>query len=171
MHFFVNHWPSRHGGEENSRHKREAAALRLREVVEAVFIEEPEARIMIMGDFNDEPSDKTLAYVLNAGEHYDAPNALVNLGWKQRKRGKGTVHHEGEWYLFDSIIVSTNLLGTEPPYIKQRTMYIYDEGETLFKEPRDKEGKPNRTYVGRKYKGGLSDHLAVFCRMATTIKL
>lgn len=167
MHFFVNHWPSRHSGEDASRYKREAAAHKLREAVDKIFMHAPESRIVIMGDFNDDPSDVTLSKILKAGEHYEAPNALVNLGWKQKKNGKGTVYHDGDWFVFDSIIVSTNLFSEQAPFIKRRTMYIFDEGETLFKEPRDREGKPNRTFVGRKYKGGFSDHLAVFCRMAT----
>lgn len=165
MHFFVNHWPSRHAGEEVSRYKRLAAATKLREAVDRVFTEEPEAHVIIMGDFNDEPGDETLHKVLGAYEQSLEPHHLVNLGWKPKKRGKGTVHHDGEWYMFDSIIVSTSLLKEPPPFVKRNELYIYDEGETVFREPREKEGKPNRTYVGKKYKGGYSDHLAVYCRL------
>lgn len=166
MHFFVNHWPSRHSGEQESRYKRLAAASRLRKEVDRIFKEEPQAHVVILGDFNDEPGDETLSKVLHAGEDPHSPSRLFNLGWKLKKQGKGTVHHDGEWYLFDSIIVSTSLLTESPPFVKRNDLYIYDGGETLFREPRDKEGKPNRTYVGKKYKGGYSDHLAVYCRMA-----
>lgn len=167
MHFFVNHWPSRHSGEDVSRFKRVAAAEALRSAVDEIFEKEPDSGIVIMGDFNDEPHDETLRSVLSAGEHYHAEKVLINLGWKHKKRNAGTVNHEGDWYMFDSIIVSSNLLLDEPPYIKKRELYIYDEGDTVFREPRSNDGKPNRSYVGKRYKGGYSDHLAVYCRMAT----
>ncbi len=165
FHFYVNHWPSRHGGEHETRFKREAAAQRLRREVDEIWRSDPEACHIIVGDFNDAPDDYTMLHVLGAGALDEAPQRLVNLGWPAHRKGHGTVFHEGDWYLFDTIIVSSNLLTNEPPYVKRKTMYIFSEGDTLFKEPRDRSGKPNRTYVGKKYKGGISDHLAVFCRL------
>lgn len=166
MHFFVNHWPSRHGGEQESRHKRLAAAERLRIAVDAILYDAPNAGIVIMGDFNDEPGDYTLNHILNAGEDPLRPSALVNLGWKPKKRKRGTIVHEGEWFLFDSIIVNTRLTGKETPRIRRNELYIFDEDGTVFYESRSKVGRPNRSYVGHKYKGGYSDHLAVYCRLS-----
>lgn len=166
VHFFVNHWPSRNAGERESQYKRLAAAAKLKHEVDRIFEEEPEAHIVIMGDFNDEPGSETLSKVLHAGEDPVTPKQLFNLGWKQKKNGKGTVYYDGDWYLFDSIIVSTSLLTERAPFVKRRELYIYDGADTLFREPRDRDGKPNRTYVGHKYKGGYSDHLAVYCRLA-----
>lgn len=166
LHFFINHWPSRHGGERESRHKRLAAAERLRMAVDAILHDEPDAGIVIMGDFNDEPGDYSLNQLLEAGEDPLRPSALFNLGWKPKKRNRGTISHDGEWYLFDSIIVNTRLTGSGFPHIRRNEMYIFDEDDTLFYESRSKHGRPNRTYVGHKYKGGFSDHLAVYCRLS-----
>lgn len=165
MHFFVNHWPSRHGGESESRMKRIAAAATLREAIDQVVSTSPNAHLILMGDFNDEPRDETLRRILNAGEDVHHPQKLVNLGWGSLKREEGTTFHDGEWYLFDQIMVSTNLLDENPPFVKRRKMYIYDEGDVIFREPRSREGRPNRTFVGRKYKDGYSDHLAVYIRL------
>ena len=165
MHFFVNHWPSRHGGEVESRIKRSAAAATLSETIDQIFTNAPEAYVLAMGDFNDEPRDESLRSILNAGEDVHHPQKLVNLAWASLKRNEGTTFHDGEWYLFDQIMVSSNLLDEQAPYIKRRKMYIYDEGDVIFREPRSHEGRPNRTFVGRKYKDGYSDHLAVYVRL------
>ncbi len=166
LHFFVNHWPSRHGGERESRHKRLAAAERLRVAVDAILHDEPDAGIVIMGDFNDEPGDYSMNHVLQAGEDPLHPAALFNLGWKPKKRKRGTIAHDGEWFLFDSIIVNTRLTGSNLPRIRRNELYIFDEDDTVFYESRSKHGRPNRTFVGHKYKGGFSDHLAVYCRLS-----
>jgi hypothetical protein len=143
-----------------------AAAERLRTAVDAILHDEPDAGIVIMGDFNDEPGEYSLNHILNAGEDPQRPSALFNLGWKPKKRKLGTISHEGEWFLFDSIIVNTRLTGSEPPRIRRNELYIFDEDGTVFYESRSKEGRPNRTFVGHKYKGGYSDHLAVYCRLS-----
>lgn len=165
MHFFVNHWPSRQGNAEENEFKRLAAASILRERIDLVQAKDPDAHIVAMGDFNDGPKAKSMNQILKAAENAHDPKALVNLGWPLVKKDKGTVYHEGDWFMFDSLLVSGNLLDQQSPYVKRGEMYIYDEGDVLFFEPRSHTGKPNRTYVGRKYKGGYSDHLAVYVRI------
>lgn len=166
LHFFVNHWPSRHGGESETKNKRFDAAECLRAAVDEILRDEPDAGIVILGDFNDEPGDHALHGILGAGEDFNRPSALVNLGWKPKKRKKGTLHHDGEWYLFDNIVVNTRLTGDALPSIRRNEMYIFDDDDTLFYESRSRHGKPNRTFVGHKYKAGYSDHLAVYCRLS-----
>ena len=94
-----------------------------------------------------------------------ADDALVNLGWPIVKRQWGSVTHDGQWYLFDQFVVTGNLLRKGRLHIRKERMYLYDEGDTLFKSQRSQKVKPNRTYVGRNYKGGYSDHLAIYFRL------
>ena len=170
IHFFVNHWPSRRKGQRATEYKRIAAAEALREQVDQIRAKDEDAHIVIMGDFNDEPRDKSLRSILAAREKGQHSSDLVNLGWPIYKRQWGTVTHEGDWYMFDMFIVSENMLEDGPVEVHKHRMKVYDEGETLYKIPRSNKVKPNRTYVGLSFKDGYSDHLAVFLRLTLHFK-
>ncbi|MCH2198618.1 MAG: endonuclease/exonuclease/phosphatase family protein [Flavobacteriales bacterium] len=165
VHLFINHWPSRRAGKEKTEYKRLAAATALREEINNIQYKEPDARIIIMGDFNDQPHDASLRHVLKAGENGHGDQALVNLGWPISKRQWGSVSHEDEWFLFDMFIVTGNLLNKGALQVYKERMRLFDEGDTIYKMARSNKVKPNRTYVGRRYVGGYSDHLAVFMRI------
>jgi endonuclease/exonuclease/phosphatase family metal-dependent hydrolase len=165
-HFFMNHWPSRSAGQLETEPDRLVAASRLRSIVDSLSRDYRRAKIVIMGDFNDEPWDMSLSQRLQAKT--DTRNAqsyyLYNLS-KAPESGnlKGTVKFRGEWTLFDQVIVSGSLLGSvKGLHVHPGDYHIF--GESFLLEPDEKYNgfKPFRTYNGYKYQGGFSDHLPVY---------
>lgn len=163
FHIFVNHWPSRRGGEEVSGSKRTSTATVLRNKVDEIFALDSKANIIIMGDMNDEPSDSSLFNVLKAIPNSTLPqtNELVNLIYDDYEQGLGSYSYRGDWDAIDNIIVSGALITKEKGlkskldngfiFHKPFMEYINDQGEM----------SPSRTY-GRSYYGGISDHFPVY---------
>lgn len=152
MYFIVNHWPSRREGEEESEHKRIKNANLVKKIVEEVKEETPNPKIIIMGDFNDNPTNKSVKDVLVTEEFYNPMEAIF-------AKGDGTGNHRGNWFLFDQIIFSKNFY--------KEGIHTYKNADIYDKHfLKDKFGKhvenPYRTYVGRWYKGGMSDHFPVY---------
>jgi hypothetical protein len=114
LHIFINHWPSRWGGQEKTAPARNFVAGILKKSCDSIFAVNKEANIIIMGDFNDNPTDESLAEVLHAlMPKQNAPtNALYNLMLAPYKRGEGSYYYSygKEWNMLDQIIVSGNLL-------------------------------------------------------------
>ena len=155
MHFLVNHWPSRRAGVEVSEYKRIAVAELNQKIIKSVQKEEPDARIIIMGDFNDNPKNKSIKYHLVSEELYNPMESLYD-------KGQGTANHKGEWFLFDQIIFTKNFLKDNQHTFKYAGVY----SKHFLK---DKFGKfvedPFRTYRGNWYKGGISDHFPVYIKL------
>jgi len=166
LHLFVNHWKSRSGGEEKTRPKRIENATLLREVVDSLFAMDPSTRILIMGDFNDEPADESVALTLEAlpVKKKTASGELYNLFYNSFKEGNGTLWYH-DWDLFDQIIVSGNLISKKRrtvPSINPPAGYILSEPWMLDPEGA-KEPTPFRSYAYKRgYVGGFSDHLPVY---------
>lgn len=165
VHLFVNHWPSRGGGKEVSEPKRVMAAKALRHATDSLFARNPEAFILIMGDFNDEPEDKSLSTTLQVF----TPGAitqserLYNLMFNLYRNKKGTLYYK-DWDVFDQFIVSGAFLSGHSKEIQsEKEGKAFDPEWLMFK---DENGnlRPNRT-KGREYYGGYSDHLAVYLRL------
>ena len=163
MHVFVNHWSSRREGKRETEHKRIAAAKVLRSKVDVILKNDPDANILILGDFNDHPTDRSLETILRAKESgYAAEGDLINLLYDEHEIGEGTAVHDREWGVIDQIIVSQSFYdGTEGVGIEGRDAEILRRNELLYTYP-DGGQKPNSTYGGRKYYGGYSDHLPVY---------
>ena len=161
LHLFVNHWPSRSEGKEKSEPKRILAAKTLKHAVDSILQLYPSAKIIIMGDFNDEPVDASITEILGAMPvQAIKPSGLYNLMMAAYQEGKGTLYWK-DWDLFDQIIVSGQLLlGKKGAVITQRSGGIFDPDWLMFKT-NDGEMRPNRT-MGREYYGGYSDHFPVY---------
>lgn len=157
IHFLVNHWPSRSGGEKGSAPKRAAAAKKCRQIVDNIYKAEPNAQIVIMGDLNDDPADPSVIEHLGVQvkESKVRNNDLFNPYYKIHKGGNGTLCYRGNWNLFDQIIVSQDLMEEEGFYYKQA--HIFKKQWMFTKEGRYK-GYPLRTFGGSTYLGGYSDH-------------
>lgn len=154
VHLLVNHWPSRRTGEDDSEHKRISAAQRNRKTIDAIKIEDPEARIIIMGDFNDGPQDKSIRDHLVQTDFY---NPMVYLG----TRYAGSLNYQWEWYIYDQIIFSHNFMRLHENDLLYDTSDIFNDHFLTEFKGRFK-GFPYRTYAGKKYLGGYSDHFPVY---------
>ena len=164
IHCFVNHWPSKYRGELETVEARNCAAAIVRHKVDSLVRLVPEAKILVMGDFNDTPDAPCIVQVLGARHPLESgeEETLVNLFAKPEELGfKGTLKYQDSWMIFDQIIISKSLINNDSLYCNSSDAQIVHE-DFLFQEDATYHGlKLNRTYVGPKYNGGFSDHLPV----------
>jgi predicted extracellular nuclease len=161
IHLFVNHWPSRRGGEGESEIRRIQAARVARAKVDAILKADPKANIVLMGDFNDHPDNVSIQDVLKAKEVTDASADLFDLFADDQKEGKGTHNFKGEWGILDHFIVSKALFkGSNGIELSPNDGKIVYEEKLLF-TGKDGSKKPSATYGGSNYYGGYSDHLPI----------
>lgn len=154
IHFFITHWPSRRKGERETEYKRLEVAKVLRSKIDKLLNNNPNERIVVMGDFNDEPSNRSIADYLMKTDFF-------NLHASYENTKKGTVNHKGEWMVFDQIIVSNSLLNDPTYKLDKKSGKIYNHQDITFTH-RDGNKVPSRTYGGPKYYGGTSDHYPVY---------
>ena len=172
LHVFVNHWSSRMGGAEESEFKRVTAAQTLRRVVDSVFFKTPDAHILIMGDFNDYPYNKSVKETLKAStdslEKREYGKLYNLMGW-QVGEGKGTYNYKNEWGFLDQFILSGSLLNKKhKTYTHFNHAKVFKEDYILKKGKRNPEQtKPFPTYEGNKHVGGYSDHLPIYLDLYT----
>jgi hypothetical protein len=164
LHCFVNHWPSKYRGELATIGARNCAAAIVRQKVDSIIRVVPDAKIIVMGDFNDTPDAPCIVQVLGARHLSETSEEdhLVNLFCKPEELGfKGTLKYQDLWMIFDQIIVSKSLINNDSLYCNSSDARIVYE-DFLFQEDATYHGlKLNRTYVGPKYNGGFSDHLPI----------
>lgn len=162
LNVFVNHWPSRRGGKED---KRIMAAQLLRNTIDSITNVYSEAKIIVMGDLNDDPRNKSVKKVLNADNNLKkaGPDALYNPSANTYEKGYGTLFYRGAWNLFDQIIISQSLLK------KNSDNYFYIEDSFQVFAPEwmqvkegEYKGAPKRTFVYNVYQNGYSDHYPTF---------
>lgn len=175
IYFFVNHWPSRRGGQEESEKKRITAAKTLRARVDEILYNHPNANIIIVGDFNDEPNNISLLEFLKAKpflcESEANPNLsltddetdLLNLSFKQFLEGFGSYKFQGEWNMLDQIIVSRNLIIGNRLFYLCDSFDVYNPDFIVTKSGKFK-GAPFPTFAGKRYLGGYSDHFPVVAK-------
>jgi hypothetical protein len=166
LHVFINHWPSRFGGYAGTKPKRAVVASILRHTTDSIMQSDPYARIVIMGDFNDEPNDESITKVLKASsdslnlEKADLYNMMTGYAGRWRT---GTNKFHESWTVIDQIIVSSSLLHAETGlYANANAAHIFDAPFLLMEDKTYFGTKPFRTYLGPKYLGGYSDHLPVY---------
>jgi endonuclease/exonuclease/phosphatase family metal-dependent hydrolase len=131
-----------------------------------VMDREPEAKIIIMGDFNDEPTNRSVFEMLRANNKRKnaEDRELYNLMYDAHNaRGEGSYNFRGKWNMLDQIIVSRTLLsggrGWHTGYDEGR---ILKAGFMLYHDEERQDYVPSRTYGGPEYYGGISDHLPVY---------
>lgn len=166
LHVFVNHWPSRRGGLEASEPRRVLVANNLRKAIDKINEEEENPKIIIMGDFNDEPSNKSLEEVLMATKPTEQMDAktLYNCSYPSHSKGLGTYNYRGNWNQLDQIIVSGELASGRGG-LKVGESQIYRE-EWMMYEDKKFGARPSRTYGGPNYYGGYSDHLPIYAELS-----
>jgi len=166
LHIFVNHWPSRWGGQLETERKRMFVASVLKNMVDSIFKTNAQANIIIMGDLNDYPENKSISQVLKAKSSFNniQNKRLYNLSvYLQDVKHIGSHKHEGKWATLDQFIVSGALLsGINTTYTSVDDVHIYNAGFLLEPDENYSGYTTNRTYIGYKYHGGYSDHLPTF---------
>lgn len=163
IHFIVNHWPSRRGGEERSRHKRIMAAKLNRQIIDSLFSENPYAKIITMGDFNDDPSNSSIKEFLEAKRKKEdlKLKELYNPMEELSRKGLGTLAYRDQWNLFDQMIISTELVKKDYTSYRFYKAEIFNK-EYLINSKGQYKGYPYRSFVGGGYTGGYSDHFPVY---------
>jgi hypothetical protein len=161
IHVIVNHWPSRYGGELSSRPGRDTAAMLCRTICDSIYKKEPKAKIIIMGDLNDDPYNHSCKDVLKARKHREEveTQGYFNTMWQMLDRGIGSLAYGGSWNLFDQIIISEPLLNENKDsgrwaYWKAQ---IFNKPFLTVQEGKDK-GTPFRTTKAGVWQNGYGDH-------------
>jgi hypothetical protein len=171
VHFIVNHWPSRSGGEKRSRPKRNAAAQLSRSLADSILTINPKAKIMIVGDLNDDPTNHSVAKYLKATDDKSkfADGYFYNPYLTLYKKGIGSLAYRDSWNLFDQIILTPALVNDEKDDWSYYKANIFKKPYMINQEGQYK-GYPKRSFVGNKFQGGYSDHLPVYVYLVRKVK-
>lgn len=153
VHILVNHWPSRRTGGIETSYKRIAASNKNREIISGITSKEHNAKIIVMGDFNDDPASESVKNLTQA----DMYNPMELLHTKY----SGSLNYKGNWNLFDQILISNNFLQQYGNLFRFEEAKIFNPKNLQEYKGRYK-GNPFRTFIGKKYLGGLSDHFPVY---------
>ena len=172
IHVIVNHWPSRRGGTARSSFKREKAAFLNVQIIEKLRDEHPMAKIITMGDLNDDPTNKSLKEVLLSSEK-TPKNSLFNPMEELFKKGENTLVYRDQLNLFDQIIISESLLIKGDDRIEGFKFYkagVFKPNYLITSKGKFK-GYPFRSFGNGKFTGGYSDHYPVYIYLIRKVKL
>lgn len=157
IHVFVNHWPSRRDGDRETGHKRVQAAETIREFMSRLEKDTEEPNYIIMGDFNDGPFANSIKTLMDSTTLYNPMEKLLT-------QERGSANYKRSWMLFDQIMFSHNFFNYEKGTHSFAHANIFDE-KYLTEFKGKYSGSPYRTYAGRKYIGGYSDHFPVYIQL------
>jgi hypothetical protein len=156
----VCHWPSRSA----EGIFREYGGRQVRALTDSIEEADPSQHIIVMGDMNDDPDNKSMKTCLGAvreKEELESPSDLYNPWWNiLRKNGVGTLKYKGKWNLFDQIVISGNLVGSDRSTLKLYRTEIFSRNY-LFQQDGRYKGNTKRTHAGGVWLNGYSDHLPV----------
>jgi len=171
IHVLVNHWPSRSGGEARSRPKRMAAAKLCKRIVDSLQAHDPYAKIFIVGDLNDNPTDKSVKTILNAKHNKDDVglkdiyNPMENLA----RQGLGTNAYRDAWSLFDQILITKPLIDKDYSSYRFYKSGIYNKQYLANQRGRWK-GYPKRSFADGVFSDGFSDHFPVYVQIIKEVE-
>jgi Endonuclease/Exonuclease/phosphatase family len=159
----MGHWPSRRGGEKRSQPRRFLAAKLGRHIADSLLARNPNARIMYMGDLNDDPVDASVRKMFGATEDKDLVSAtkFYNPMYDMFQKGIGSLAYADSWNLFDQILMSPALVKTGDKGFHYYGTRVFNQ-DYLRQADGNFKGYPFRTYVGGTFTGGYSDHFPVF---------
>ena len=161
LYLLVVHAPSRSGGQKETEPERLFVAEKIRSKVDEIFSKNPDANIVVMGDFNDEPTDPSIAQIIDAQSLTKniQPATLFNCFLKLDSQGLGTYNYRGNWNMLDQVIFSSNLIQRKNG-LHFKEAAIFRQDWMMYEDKKYGQG-PSRTYGGDHYFGGYSDHLPV----------
>lgn len=156
----VCHWPSRFSGS----FYRETAGKQVKVIKDSVMKADPNNKVIVMGDMNDDPQNRSMSEMLGArGKIKDVKKGdMFNPWWKVLDSGTGTLSYQGSWNLFDQIVLSHNLIDTkETKDYRKLTYYTcqIQRRDYLLQSEGQYKGTPKRTTAGGVWLDGYSDHL------------
>lgn len=171
IHFFVNHWPSRRGGEEQSQPRRIKVANTVRSVIDSLFENNSKSKIILVGDFNDEPTNKSITETLKAQPFFcdsmdykslpqDSDTDLFNTSYRAWSDGLGSFFYQQDFNMLDQIIISKDLLSGDDVAYLCNSFEVYKPYLIVTRSGKF-QGAPFPTYGGSRYLGGYSDHFPV----------
>lgn len=163
VHLYVNHWPSRSGGEKRSEPAREAAAQVCRHHMDSIRAADKKAKLVVMGDLNDDPVNHSVSGIIGAKGKPDdlRPGDMFNPWMQLYKDGIGTLAYQDAWGLFDQILISYPWMNRQQEgffYYKQQIF----KPEYMVENMGRYKGYPMRTWDGNRYRGGYSDHFPTY---------
>ena len=161
LHLMVGHWPSRYGGDKSSHLRERAAAIVWAAADSLCEAEGDKTRLLIMGDLNDDPTNRSVRKVLNARKQIGEVRecGLYNPMWRLYELGVGSLAYQGKWSLFDQIIVSHGLL-QDPTQLRYWKTEVFNRS-FLIQQEGSNRGYPHRTFSNNTFINGYSDHLPV----------
>ena len=155
----INHWPSRRGGKKRSAPLRKAAARLQQQIMDSLFNLNPKAKILMLGDFNDNPSDASLLSLTKENDYYPHFQPLYNPMQALAQKGLGSLAYRDQWFLFDQILLSPAWL-KDPNFFYLQTKIF---NPPWLRTPQGRyKGYPYRTNRSRDFLKGYSDHFPVY---------
>lgn len=166
VYIFVNHWPSKRGGEVRSAPGRAAAAQVDKNFIDSLERTNVDAKIILMGDLNDDPVSPSITKVLQAKSVIEEVKRgqLYNPWTELYKKGIGTLAYQDAWGLFDQLIISSAWLNREQDGFFYYQQHIFNK-PFLIENIGKYKGYPMRTWDGNTYRGGYSDHFPTYLVM------
>jgi hypothetical protein len=168
LHIIVNHWPSRRGGKTRSESKRMKTAYLVRQLTDRIMLANPGAKILILGDFNDDPTDKSIKEVLL--KPVEVENNILHPFFNPMeimfKKGWNSMSYRDGLHLFDQIILSSSLKSN----VSSKNGYVYYRAGIynpfyLISQKGKYKGYPLRSFENNRYAGGYSDHFPVYVQL------
>lgn len=158
----VCHWPSRFSGS----YYRELGGKQVRVVKDSLLRDDPNCKVFVMGDMNDDPFSKSMYEALGAKEDIDKIKAdeMFNPFYNILKQGTGTLMYDGSWNLFDQIVMTPNAINQKKKKDYSSLKYWKSQvfrRDYLFQDEGKYKGSPKRTTAGGVWLDGFSDHLPV----------
>lgn len=171
IHIFVNHWPSRRGSSEATAPLREFAAGICRKQIDSLMAIDPNTKVILMGDLNDNPTDPSMVKVLSCSEKRETtqPGGLYNPWVEFYKKGIGTLGFNDTWSLFDQIVFSYGWLNKEQSGYFLKSAHIFNRDFMVQKTGKYK-GYPKRTWDWNLYNAGYSDHFPTYVYLLKKIQ-
>ncbi|PKQ46819.1 endonuclease/exonuclease/phosphatase family protein [Confluentibacter flavum] len=154
IHLIINHWSSRREGEKETEYKRMASSHKVSEIIQFLRTGDVDAKIVVMGDFNDEPFSDSIRALVETNQLHNPMETI-------RSFSRGSTIHNRKWNLFDQIILSFNFFKSSENQFEFFKANIFDD-DFLKTYRGHYKGSPFRTYAGKKYTGGYSDHFPVY---------
>ena len=166
IHFIINHWPSRSGGQMRSEPGRILAGKLNKKIIDSILQSNPKANIISMGDFNDNPSDKSVKPILNTifKKSKIKEGQLFNPMEELYRKGYGSYRYKGKWDMIDQFLLSKNLVDNKNGLFFLKAS-VFNK-KYLINPSGKYEGYPFKSFAGGKFLNGYSDHFPIYLYLA-----